>query len=141
MAGEASGDIYGAALAEDLRKIGSAVGEEVEIGGMGGPAMAKANVKRTVDSTELGVVGFVEILKHIFTFIGIFRKLVRTVKAERPDAVILIDYPTFNMLFGKVVKKLGIFLSASPISPMLPVAMTLRSSLKVSSLKQRTTTR
>ena len=76
MAGEASGDIYGAALAEDLRKIGSAVGEEVEIGGMGGPAMAKANVKRTVDSTELGVVGFVEILKHIFTFIGIFRKSV-----------------------------------------------------------------
>ena len=108
MAGEASGDIYGAALAEDLRKRGAAVGEEVEIGGMGGPAMAKANVKRTVDSTELGVVGFVEILKHIFTFIGIFRRLVKTLKAERPDAVILIDYPTFNMLFGKVAKKLGI---------------------------------
>ena len=108
MAGEASGDIYGAALAEDLRKCGAAAGVEVEIGGMGGPAMAKANVKRTVDSTELGVVGFVEILKHIFTFIGIFRKLVKTLKAERPDAVILIDYPTFNMLFGKVAKKLGI---------------------------------
>ena len=59
MAGEASGDIYGAALAEDLRKAGSVAGEEVEIGGMGGPAMAKANVKRTIDSTELGVVGFV----------------------------------------------------------------------------------
>ena len=108
MAGEASGDIYGAALAEDLVRRGAAAGVKVEIGGMGGPAMAKANVKRTVDSTELGVVGFVEILKHIFTFIGIFRKLVRTVKAERPDAVILIDYPTFNMMFGKVVKKLGI---------------------------------
>ena len=108
MAGEASGDIYGAALAEDLRKLGAASGEEVEIGGMGGPAMAKADVKRTVDSTELGVVGFVEIFKHIFTFIAIFRKLVRTVKAERPDAVILIDYPTFNMLFGRIVKKLGI---------------------------------
>ena len=102
MAGEASGDMYGAALAEDLRKRGAAEGVEVEVGGMGGPAMAAAGVKRTVDSTELGVVGFVEILKHIFTFIGIFRKLVRTVKAERPDAVILIDYPTFNMLFGRL---------------------------------------
>ena len=69
MAGEASGDIYGAALADDLRKRGAAAGVEVEIGGMGGPAMAQANVKRTVDSTELGVVGFLEILKHIFTFI------------------------------------------------------------------------
>ncbi|MBR2357072.1 MAG: lipid-A-disaccharide synthase [Lentisphaeria bacterium] len=108
MAGEASGDIYGAALAEDLVKRAAAAGEVVEIGGMGGPAMAKARVKRTVDSTELGVVGFVEIFKHIFTFIGIFRKLVKTVKSERPDAVILIDYPTFNMMFGKVVKKLGI---------------------------------
>ncbi len=108
MAGEASGDMYGAALAEDLRKRGAAAGVDVEVGGMGGPAMAAAGVKRTVDSTELGVVGFVEILKHIFTFIGIFRKLVRTVKEERPDAVILIDYPTFNMLFGRQVKKLGI---------------------------------
>ncbi|MBR4956519.1 MAG: lipid-A-disaccharide synthase [Lentisphaeria bacterium] len=108
MAGEASGDMYGAALAEDLRKRGAAAGVDVEVGGMGGPAMAAAGVKRTVDSTELGVVGFVEILKHIFTFIGIFRKLVRTVKEERPDTVILIDYPTFNMLFGRQVKKLGI---------------------------------
>ena len=108
MAGEASGDMYGAALAEDLRKRGAAEGIEVEVGGMGGVAMAAAGVKRTVDSTELGVVGFVEILKHIFTFISIFRKLVRTVKEERPDAVILIDYPTFNMLFGRQVKKLGI---------------------------------
>ena len=103
MAGEASGDMYGAALAQDLQKRGAAEGVEVEVGGMGGAAMAAAGVKRTVDSTELGVVGFVEILKHIFTFIGIFRKLVRTVKAERPDAVILIDYPTFNMLFGRQV--------------------------------------
>ena len=108
MAGEASGDMYGAALAQDLRKRGAAEGVEVEVGGMGGAAMAAAGVKRTVDSTELGVVGFVEILKHIFTFIGIFRKLVRTVKEERPDAVILIDYPTFNMLFGRQVQKLGI---------------------------------
>ena len=108
MSGEASGDIYGAALAQDLRKRGEKENVQVEIGGMGGPAMAAAGVNCTVDSTELGVVGFVEILKHIFTFIGIFRKLVRTVKAERPDAVILIDYPTFNMLFGRQVQKLGI---------------------------------
>ena len=76
MAGEASGDIYGGALAKDLQKVAAANGTAVEIGGMGGAAMEAAGVKRTVDSTELGVVGFLEILKHIFTFIGIFRNVV-----------------------------------------------------------------
>ena len=66
MAGEASGDIYGAALAQDLQKRSAAEGVELEVGGMGGPAMAAAGVKRTVDSSELGVIGFLEILKHIF---------------------------------------------------------------------------
>lgn len=108
MAGEASGDIYGAALAGDLRKLGAAEGVEVEIGGMGGPAMAAAGVHRTVDSSELGVVGFLEIIKHIFTFIGVYWRLIKALKKERPDAVILIDYPTFNMLFGKQARKLGI---------------------------------
>ena len=51
MAGEASGDIYGGALAQDLQKLAAARGTAVEIGGMGGPAMQKAGVKRTVDST------------------------------------------------------------------------------------------
>ena len=108
MAGEASGDIYGAALAGDLRKQGAAAGVEVEIGGMGGPAMAAAGVKRTVDSSELGVMGFLEIIKHIFTFIGVYWRLIKALKQERPDAVILIDYPTFNMLFGRQARKLGI---------------------------------
>ena len=108
MAGEASGDIYGAALAQDLRQRGAAENVTVEIGGMGGAAMAAAGVRRTVDSSELGVVGFLEILKHIFTFIGVYRKLVKTLREERPDAVVLIDYPTFNMLFGKQARKLGI---------------------------------
>jgi len=108
MAGEASGDIYGAALAKDLVQCGSKCGVPVEVGGMGGPAMAAAGVNRTVDSTELGVVGFLEIVKHIFTFIGIFLRLKRQLVKERPDALILIDYPTFNMMFAKQARKLGI---------------------------------
>ena len=90
MAGEASGDIYGAALAQDLQKRSAAEGVELEVGGMGGPAMAAAGVKRTVDSSELGVIGFLEILKHIFTFIGVYRKLLKALKTQRPDALVLI---------------------------------------------------
>ena len=92
--------MYGAKLAQELRKIAAEHGEELQISGMGGPRMIAAGIDIRVDSTELGVIGFVEILKHIFTFINIFFKLVKQAKAERPDRVVLIDYPGFNLLFA-----------------------------------------
>ena len=103
LSGEASGDMYGAKLAEELRLIAAAKGEEIHVAGMGGPKMIAAGIDIRVDSTELGVIGFVEILKHIFTFINIFFKLVKQAKAERPDRVVLIDYPGFNLLFALVM--------------------------------------
>ena len=108
MAGESSGDIYGAALARELRQLAAANGEEIEFSGMGGAEMINAGVKVKVDSTELGVIGIFEALKNIFTFIGIFFKLLKAAKAERPDAVIMIDYPGFNLRFAKKMYKLGI---------------------------------
>ncbi len=108
IAGEASGDIYGAALAQELRQLAAAKGETVTISGMGGAAMIKAGVNIKVDSTELGVIGIFEVLKSIFTFIRIFFYLLKEVKKERPDAVILIDYPGFNLRFAKKLHKLGI---------------------------------
>ncbi|MBO7328733.1 MAG: lipid-A-disaccharide synthase [Lentisphaeria bacterium] len=108
MAGESSGDIYGAALAQELRQLAAAEGEEIEISGMGGCEMIKAGVKVKVDSTELGVIGIFEVLKSILTFIRIFFKLLNAAKAERPDAVIMIDYPGFNLRFAKKMYKLGI---------------------------------
>lgn len=108
MAGESSGDIYGAALAQELRQLAAANGEEIEFSGMGGAEMIKAGVKVKVDSTELGVIGIFEALKNIFTFIGIFFKLLKAARKERPDAVIMIDYPGFNLRFAKKMYKLGI---------------------------------
>ena len=108
LAGESSGDIYGAALAQELRQLAAAEGEEIEFSGMGGAEMIKAGVKVKVDSTELGVIGIFEALKNIFTFIRIFFRLLKAAKAERPDAVIMIDYPGFNLRFAKKMYKLGI---------------------------------
>jgi lipid-A-disaccharide synthase len=99
-AGETSGDLYGARLANELRDLGSKAGREVEVAGMGGPEMKKAGVNILVDSTELGVVGLIEVFRHIFTFINIFRFLVNKAKEEKPDAIILIDYPGFNLRFA-----------------------------------------
>lgn len=108
MAGESSGDMYGAALAEELRALAAANGEEVEFSGMGGTAMIKAGIPVKVDSTELGVIGVFEVLKSIFTFIRIFFQLVNAARKERPDAVVLIDYPGFNIRFAKKMHQLGI---------------------------------
>ena len=107
-AGETSGDIYGAKLAEELKKLANAKGIELKLAGMGSKRMEAAGVELLVDSTELGVMGIFEVLKLIGTFVRIFFKLVRLAKKERPDAIVLIDYPGFNLRFAKVMAKLNI---------------------------------
>jgi len=108
IAGESSGDLYGANLAAELRKIAAGRGEELRLSGMGGARMIAAGVPVLVDSTELGVMGVFEVAKLAFTFIRVFRKLRRAALEERPDAVVLIDYPGFNLRFAKAMKKAGI---------------------------------
>lgn len=103
-AGEASGDLYGAHLARALE----AQAPGLRIDGMGGAEMAAAGVNIMVDSTDLGVVGLLEVLKHYPTFRRIFRDLLRRAERERPDLVVLIDYPGFNLRFAKRLAAIGI---------------------------------
>ncbi len=104
MAGETSGDGYGARLAHELR----ALCPEACLKGMGGPAMRDAGVEILVDSSELGVMGFAEVFRLLPLFIRLFRSLVRQAAAERPDTVVLIDYPGFNLRFARKMHDLGI---------------------------------
>lgn len=107
-AGEASGDNYGAQLAKSIRKIEHDAGNEIEIAGMGAGNMKAAGVDIMVDSSELGVVGLIEVMKIIFTIVKVFLFLKNRAIKDRPDAVILIDYPGFNLRFAKQMYKLGI---------------------------------
>jgi lipid-A-disaccharide synthase len=91
IAGETSGDIYGARISRELKKLQPSA----EISGMGGPAMKEEGLDLMVDSTELGVMGIVEVLKKYPTFKKIFKMLVAEAARQRPDAVVLIDYPGF----------------------------------------------
>lgn len=104
MSGESSGDLYGARIAQEVMKQRP----EVVVRGMGGPRMRAAGVDIFVDSSELGVVGFVEILEKIGTFIRIFFDVVKLAKTERPDVVMVIDNPGFNIRLAKKLWKLGI---------------------------------
>lgn len=107
-AGEASGDTYGAQLAKSMRELEQQAGNEIEIAGMGADKMRAAGVDIMVDSTELGVMGFIEVIKIIFTIFKIFFFLKKKALEERPDAVVLIDYPGFNLRFAKEMHKHGI---------------------------------
>ena len=71
IAGEASGDLYGAELAKELM----AARPEVKVSGMGGAAMKAAGVEIIVDSTELGIVGIAEVIKKIPFFVGLLKRL------------------------------------------------------------------
>lgn len=104
MAGESSGDLYGARIASELRRISPGV----RIAGMGGVEMRKAGVDILVDSSELGVVGLIEVLGNLFTFIRILLFFTREAARQRPDAVVMVDYPGFNIRFAKRLWKLGI---------------------------------
>ena len=104
IAGEASGDLYGAQLARDIREQDPSS----SIAGMGGVKMREAGVDILVDSSELGVIGVVEVLGMLFRFISIMRFLVRKAKEDRPDVVVLIDYPGFNIRLAKRLSKAGI---------------------------------
>lgn len=108
IAGETSGEMYGARLAAELQKLAVKNGTKIHISGMGGQKMRQAGVDILVDSSELDVIGILEVFKHIFTFVRIFRYLVNKAKEERPDAVVLIDYPGFNMMLAKALSKAGI---------------------------------
>ncbi|MDP6685647.1 MAG: lipid-A-disaccharide synthase, partial [Candidatus Omnitrophota bacterium] len=104
IAGEASGDIQAAQLVKELKSINP----HLEIFGVGGNCMREAGVEIIYDIVELAVVGFIEVLKHLATFKQLLKRLCELLDKRRPDAVILVDYPGFNLRFAKYVKEKNI---------------------------------
>lgn len=104
IAGESSGDIYGARLARAIK----AQEPGTLVQGMGGDAMTEEGVDILVNSSDLAIVGFVEVIKHLNIILKVFYGLLSQARELRPDAVVLIDYPGFNVRFAKRLHKLGI---------------------------------
>jgi lipid-A-disaccharide synthase len=104
VAGEASGDIYGAGLVRAVHASKPAI----SFFGIGGTLMREAGVDTLVDSSEMAVVGLVEVLKHFNVIASAFVRLKRILLSDPPDLLILIDYPGFNLRLAKVAKKAGV---------------------------------
>jgi len=104
IAGEASGDMHGAALAQNLRSLDP----DIVLEGIGGERMRDAGVRTWHDPTRLSAVGLVEVLGKIVTFKRLFDATLKSIIEMRADVVVLIDYSGFNMRLGERLHALGI---------------------------------
>lgn len=104
IAGEASGDIYGA----DLVRTAHTKNPQLEFFGIGGARMREANVNTMVDSSDMAVVGIVEVLKHFRVIASAFTKMKNILVNNPPALLILIDYPGFNLRLAKIAKNAGV---------------------------------
>jgi lipid-A-disaccharide synthase len=100
VAGESSGDLYGAKLAEAL----AALSPHVELYGIGGTEMERRKVKLLFSSSELAVVGATEVLEKIGHIWRAWRQMKRFIRDKKPHLAVLIDYPGFNLRLAKVFK-------------------------------------
>lgn len=103
IAGEASGDLHGANLVKAIR----AVDPSIIFWGVGGRHMRAAGVRLLWDVAKMAVVG-IPGLARLRTIFKAFRMATETIRIWRPDLVILIDYPEFNLQLARKAKQLGI---------------------------------
>jgi len=104
IAGEASGDMRAAGLAHALKKLLPSV----RLSGIGGTYMRQAGVDCFTDITELAVIGIVEVLINLKRIKKVFYQVLKQIDTTHPDAVILVDYPGFNLRLAREIKKRGI---------------------------------
>lgn len=102
--GEASGDLLGANLVQELKHLSP----EINCYGIGGEKMLLAGFDAKVNAAELSVAGLIEIIKHYPRLRGILNKMKSLLKKSPPDLLILIDSPDFNLPLAKEAKRLGI---------------------------------
>ena len=104
VAGEASGDMHGAKLAEALITRN----RQVDLFGIGGDRMRAAGVHIEVDAHRLAVVGITEVIAKLPQILDGMRTAKRLIAERRPDLLILIDFPDFNLRLATFAKKHGV---------------------------------
>jgi len=114
LAGEASGDLHSGNLARELHFLDDAA----MLCGWGGDQMKSAGVDILTGLDRLSFMGFWEVVKKLPEIFRLFRKIKKDISTFRPDVVVLVDYPGFNLRLAKWLKKEG-YKVAWYISPQL----------------------
>lgn len=103
-AGESSGDLHGARLIRALREQRP----DLQFVGHGGDRMQVENMTLIEHTNDLAIMGFAEVIKHLPYMLKVMGKTLEVIEKERPQRVILIDYPGFNLRLAKQVHRMGI---------------------------------
>ncbi len=104
VAGESSGDIHGSNLIRALRTARP----EWSFDGLGGGLMAEAGMHLRHDLAGEAIMGFAEVVRRLRPIRQLFYETVAHLRDTRPDALVLIDYPGFNLRLAAEAKKIGI---------------------------------
>lgn len=104
VAGEASGDLHASEVVRELKSLLPAL----ETFGIGGDLLAAEGMRLLHHAREMGIVGLFNVLRSLRMFRRIFRDFLAALERERPDAVLLVDYPGFNLRVAKRCRALGI---------------------------------
>lgn len=108
-AGEASGDLHAGALMAAIRREAARRGTEVEFTFLGGDEMAKASgATPVVHYREMAFMGFADVLRNLGKVRRNLREASRAMRGCAPDAVVLVDYPSFNLRLARLAHSLGI---------------------------------
>jgi len=104
VAGEASGDLHGADLVTALKQQAP----DIEVFGVGGPALRDAGMQTIVDTATIPGMGLFEARDKLRALISAYRQLTAILRTNPPDLLILIDFPEFNLRLAKIAKQVGI---------------------------------
>ena len=103
-AGEASGDLHGARLAKEMLEMEP----DVELFGFGGAKMAEAGVRLVRDCRDYSIMGVWEVILGLGRLLQLEKTLVEAMREEKPDLLLIIDYPDFNWRLAAKAKALGV---------------------------------
>jgi lipid-A-disaccharide synthase len=102
--GEPSGDVYAAALASEIKRLHP----DAVVSGFGGSRLRGAGAALAGDFSGLSVTGLTEAVRVLPRSWRLYRQLVRAAREQRPDVFVPIDFPDFNLVLARAMKRLGV---------------------------------
>lgn len=104
VAGEASGDLHASEVVRQLKKLDPSL----QLFGIGGEFLGRQGMLLLQHASDMGIVGLFNVIRHLPMFRRVFRELIERIAAEKPDAVLLVDYPDFNLRVAKKCHAMGL---------------------------------
>lgn len=101
--GEISGDMHAASLVRAIHRKNN----EIDFFGVGGDELRKAGMEIVYDIRSMAVLGFTEVVLKFRFFLRVFNHLLQLARERKPDAILLVDYPGFNLRFAAKARALG----------------------------------